>query len=137
VDVKADLTPAWRSVKNGLTEALAMIALPKRKLRCSFCKKSETQVSRLIGGAAGGYICEDCVGVCNKILDAAPSPFKSWDDLTDEQLLASIKASEASVAALHSLIHTQVAALRKREVSWTAIGKALGVSRQAAWERFS
>jgi ATP-dependent protease Clp ATPase subunit len=120
-----------------LTEALAMIVLPKRKLRCSFCKKSETQVSRLIGGAAGGYICEDCVGVCNKILDAAPSPFKSWDDLTDEQLLASIKASESSVAALHSLIHTQVAALRKREVSWTAIGKALGVSRQAAWERFS
>lgn len=114
-----------------------MLALPKRKLRCSFCKKSETQVARLIGGAAGGYICEDCVGVCNKILDAAPSPFKSWDDLTDEQLLTSIKASEASVAALHSLIRAQVAALRKREVSWTAIGKVLGVSRQAAWERFS
>ncbi len=114
-----------------------MLALPKRKLRCSFCKKSETQVARLIGGAAGGYICEDCVGVCNTILDAAPSPFKSWDDLTDEQLLTSIKASEASVAALHSLIHAQVAALRKRYVSWTAIGKVLGVSRQAAWERFS
>jgi len=114
-----------------------MLALPKRKLRCSFCKKSETQVARLIGGAAGGYICEDCVGVCNTILDAAPSPFKSWDDLTDEQLLISIKASEASVAALHSLIRAQVAALRKREVSWTAIGKVLGVSRQAAWERFS
>jgi ATP-dependent protease Clp ATPase subunit len=114
-----------------------MLALPKRKLRCSFCRKPETQVSRLIGGAAGGYICEDCVGVCNKILDAAPSPFKSWEDLTEEQLLTSIKASEASVAALHSLIHTQVETLRKREVSWTAIGKALGVSRQAAWERFS
>ncbi|HEY8124604.1 MAG TPA: ClpX C4-type zinc finger protein [Methylocystis sp.] len=114
-----------------------MLALAKRKLRCSFCKKSETQVSRLIGGAAGGYICEDCVGVCNRILDAAPSPFKSWDDLTDEQLLTSIKASETSIAALHSLIHAQVAALRKREVSWTAIGKVLGVSRQAAWERFS
>lgn len=114
-----------------------MLALPKRKLRCSFCRKPETQVSRLVGGAAGGYICEDCIGVCNKILDAAPSPFKSWDDLTEEQLLSSIKASEASVAALHSLIRTQVEALRKREVSWTAIGKALGVSRQAAWERFS
>jgi ATP-dependent protease Clp ATPase subunit len=114
-----------------------MLALPKRKLRCSFCKKSEMQVARLVGGAAGGYICEDCVEVCNRILDAAPSPFKSWDGLTDEQLLTSIKASEASVAALQSLIHAQVAALRKREVSWTAIGKVLGVSRQAAWERFS
>ncbi len=114
-----------------------MLALPKRKLRCSFCKKSETEVSRLVAGAAGGYICDDCVGVCNRILDATPSPFKGWDDLSDEQLLSSIKASEASVAALHSLIHAQVAALRKREVSWAAIGKALGVSRQAAWERFS
>jgi ATP-dependent protease Clp ATPase subunit len=114
-----------------------MLSLPRRKLRCSFCRKSETEVSRLVGGGGGGYICEDCVGICNKILDAAPSPFKSWDDLTDERLLTSIKASEASITALQSLIRAQVVALRKREVSWTAIGKALGVSRQAAWERFS
>lgn len=114
-----------------------MRVLPKRKLRCSFCKKSETEAARLIAGAAGGYICDDCVGVCNKILDATPPPFKSWDDLSNERLLSAIKASEASVAALHSLIHAQVAALRKRDVSWAEIGKALGVSRQAAWERFS
>ena len=28
-------------------------------------------------------------------------------------------------------------ALRKRGVTWTRIGDALGISRQAAWERFS
>lgn len=114
-----------------------MLALPKRKLRCSFCKKTETQAGRLLAGAAGGHICDDCVDVCNKILDATPLPFKGWDGLTDEQLLSSIKASEASIAALHSLVHAQVATLRKRAVSWAAIGRALGVSRQAAWERFS
>lgn len=114
-----------------------MIHLVKRKLRCSFCRKSETQANRLVAGAAGGYICDDCVSVCNRILDATPSPFKGWDDLSDEQLLSAIKASEASVAALQSLVHAQVATLRKREVSWAAIGQALGVSRQAAWERFS
>jgi biotin operon repressor len=27
--------------------------------------------------------------------------------------------------------------LRRRSVSWEAIGKALDISRQAAWERFS
>jgi ATP-dependent Clp protease ATP-binding subunit ClpX len=27
--------------------------------------------------------------------------------------------------------------LRKREVSWAKIGEALGMSRQAAWERFA
>jgi predicted transcriptional regulator len=57
--------------------------------------------------------------------------------MSDERLLTAIKASEASVAALRSLRQAQVEALRKREVSWAEIGKALGVSRQAAWERFS
>jgi hypothetical protein len=27
--------------------------------------------------------------------------------------------------------------IRERGISWTAIGKALGISRQAAWERFT
>jgi ATP-dependent Clp protease ATP-binding subunit ClpX len=27
--------------------------------------------------------------------------------------------------------------LRRRRLSWEAIGRALGISRQAAWERFS
>ena len=27
--------------------------------------------------------------------------------------------------------------LRRRELSWADIGEALGISRQAAWERFS
>lgn len=113
-----------------------MLNIPKRKLRCSFCRKSETQANRLIAGA-NGYICDDCVGMCNNILEATPAPFKGWDNLTDEQLLSAIKASEANVAALQSLTHAQVAALRKRDVSWAVIGKALGISRQAAWERFS
>ena len=26
--------------------------------------------------------------------------------------------------------------LRERDISWSAIGEALGVSRQAAWKRF-
>jgi hypothetical protein len=30
-----------------------------------------------------------------------------------------------------------VSTLRARGVSWTRIGTALGVSKQAAWERFS
>jgi ClpX C4-type zinc finger len=109
----------------------------KRKLRCSFCGKSETQVARLLGGGSGKHICDACVGVCNNILDATPTPFAGWNDLSDEQLLSAIKASEASVAALRSLQQAQVEALRKREVSWAEIGKALGMSRQAAWERFS
>ena len=35
------------------------------------------------------------------------------------------------------MLQTVVEELRKREISWAEIGKALGVSRQSAWERFS
>jgi hypothetical protein len=109
----------------------------KLKLRCSFCKKSETEVARLIGGGSGKYICDSCVGICNNILDATPLPFTGWEAMSDERLLTAIKASEASVSALRSLQQAQVEALRKRDASWAKIGEALGVSRQAAWERFS
>jgi hypothetical protein len=109
----------------------------KRKLRCTFCGKSETEVARLIGGGSRKYICDACIGICNNILDATPLPFTGWESMNDERLLTAVKASEASVAALRSLQQAQVEALRKRAASWAKIGEALGVSRQAAWERFS
>ena len=34
-------------------------------------------------------------------------------------------------------VQEQVDVLRKREISWSRIGDALGISRQAAWERFA
>ena len=36
-------------------------------IRCSFCGKRETQVSRLIAGS-GVYICSDCVAACSDLL---------------------------------------------------------------------
>jgi biotin operon repressor len=41
------------------------------------------------------------------------------------------------VDSSRDVLQLQVEALRKRDVSWAAIGRALGISRQAAWERFS
>lgn len=40
-------------------------------------------------------------------------------------------------ADLAELVGTVVASLRDRHVSFAVIGKAFGVSRQAAWERFT
>ncbi|MFN5515373.1 MAG: ATP-dependent protease ATP-binding subunit ClpX [Cyanobacteriota bacterium] len=46
-------------------------------LKCSFCGKSQEQVRKLIAGP-GVYICDECVELCNEILDEelldAPEP---------------------------------------------------------------
>ena len=57
--------------------------------------------------------------------------------MTEEQLLECLAPSLATVEATRQVLQAQVDALRQRGVSWDAIGKSLGVSRQAAWERFS
>jgi ATP-dependent Clp protease ATP-binding subunit ClpX len=38
-------------------------------IRCSFCNKSQTQVRKLIAGPAGVYICDECIDICNDILE--------------------------------------------------------------------
>src|SRR5579883_336652 len=49
------------------------------RLKCSFCGKSQDQVKKLIAGP-GVFICDECVDLCNEILDeelfegAAPQP---------------------------------------------------------------
>lgn len=37
--------------------------------RCSFCGRSENQVSKLIAGPEGVYICDECVAICADIID--------------------------------------------------------------------
>jgi len=107
-----------------------------KTLKCSFCGKDASQIARLIGGP-GVHICDGCVGICNKILEATPADFAGWDTMTDEQLLTALKAADATVEATRSVLQAQIDELRKRAISWQAIGAALGISRQAAWERFS
>jgi hypothetical protein len=112
------------------------LKLLRKALKCSFCGKPASQVDRLIAGPKV-HICDACVGVCNKILEVTPAEFAGWDSLSDEKLLSSLASSEAAVAGMREVLQTQVDVLRKREVSWAAIAAALGISRQAAWERFS
>ena len=105
-------------------------------LRCSFCGKNDSQVAKLIGGPKV-QICDMCIGVCNKILEATPAAFSGWDAMTDDQLLSSLQPAVATVEATRTVLQMQIDTLRKRDISWSAIGSALGMSRQAAWERFS
>ena len=38
------------------------------QLLCSFCGKSQRQVKKLIAGP-GVYICDECIDLCNEIID--------------------------------------------------------------------
>ncbi len=108
-----------------------------RALRCSFCGKDASQVGRLLAGPKV-HICDACIGVCVKILDAVPPAFADgWRSMSDELLLGALKPTEATVDGTRAVLQAQVEELRRRSVSWDAIGGALGISRQAAWERFS
>ncbi|GAA4610785.1 ATP-dependent Clp protease ATP-binding subunit ClpX [Actinoallomurus liliacearum] len=38
-------------------------------LTCTFCGKSQRRVRRLIAGPAGVYICDECVAICNELIE--------------------------------------------------------------------
>ena len=46
-----------------------------RIARCSFCGKSEAMVHRLIEGP-NVFICDECVGLCNELLESSSNPSK-------------------------------------------------------------
>lgn len=67
-----------------------------------------------------------------------PAPgFGAWDERPDEDLLTGLAKVQAVAAQAEAAVHDHVDVLRARSISWTRIGAALGVSKQAAWERFS
>jgi ClpX C4-type zinc finger len=108
-----------------------------KTLRCSFCTKDKDAVAKLIAGP-GVYICNECVHLCDLILAEEPAgEFGSWNEQPDDELLASLARIQAVVQQIDDAVRDHVAILRERGISWTRIGEALGVSKQAAWERFS
>ena len=106
-------------------------------LCCSFCNKDKDAVAKLVAGP-GVYICDECVGLCNLIIAEKPSPeFRAWHEQPDDEMLTGLAKVQAVVSQVDAAVHDYVDVLRGRGISWTRIGQALGVSKQAAWERFS
>jgi hypothetical protein len=105
---------------------------PKRRLRCSFCWKTDREVSKLLAGPRV-FICDECVAICNGILEATPKKFAGWERMSDAELLSTLKPAAAIVDGSRNVLQAHVNALRQRGTSWEAIGSALGISRQAAW----
>ena len=113
---------------------------PKSPWYCSFCLKSQHEVAKLIAGPARVSICDACVGLCNEWI-AGREPdragYPPTEKLPTERLLAQLPAIESHYRGQGTQLEWVVDLLRSRKVAWAAIGEKLGVSRQAAWERFS
>lgn len=133
--LKTALTAAAEAVKSAV-----MPAEPAKTLYCSFCAKSQHEVAKLIAGPAV-FVCDECVALCTKIIEGTYVPAdtrqigdpESWPT---ERHLRLLEVREALTERARASLQQTVDILRKREVSWAVIGAALGVSRQAAWERF-
>ncbi len=42
---------------------------PRLDIQCSFCGKKQERVRRVIAGPGGVFICNECVTLCNSIID--------------------------------------------------------------------
>ena len=54
------------------------------ELRCSFCKKPQSQARKLIAGPDGVYICDECVDICEDILNEELEDFDSEEENQQE-----------------------------------------------------
>jgi ATP-dependent protease Clp ATPase subunit len=100
------------------------------------------EVKTLVAGP-GVFICDECVQLCQNIIDKQQKPSTSEmpnpllpDNALTENLLKSLAAYNGAFERIDAGMQDIVDILREREVSWAVIGRALAVSRQAAWKRF-
>ncbi|HEX4183109.1 MAG TPA: ClpX C4-type zinc finger protein, partial [Caulobacteraceae bacterium] len=111
----------------------------KEPFYCSFCLKSQHEVAKLVAGRGFIFICDECVALCDEwIAGRAPKVnVPTLAEIPSERLLGQLKPIEQTLQGKGNQLQSVVEELRRREVSWAAIGESLGVSRQSAWERFS
>jgi hypothetical protein len=111
----------------------------RRALHCSFCGKSENEIEKLAAGPGGIHICNECVAVCQVVMwGEGEGISRAFDPTTwpKDRLLALLGPLNATSKAHREHLQQVVDTLRSQKVRWSAIGEALGVSRQTAWERF-
>lgn len=105
---------------------------------CSFCGEPGSR-ERALACSLGATICVPCLDRLHELGSGLErtDPHVAPDGITDEELLARLPVILASGRQMTDFAQASVAELRERQVTWTEIGGVLGVSRQAAWERYS
>lgn len=112
---------------------------------CSFCGVQGT-ADTLFAGGLGAMMCSDCLSGFHhefsteegrRSISLRSKARMPWDEMSDTQLLATLPMISATATQVISFLADWVQLARDRGLSWAEIGQALGVSRQAAWERFA
>ena len=107
---------------------------------CSFCGTQGGEDTRMAGGL-GAMICMECLTFYyesfsqSETTKSIASP--PWAQMTDAELLSKLPLIAGTSTQVDRFLREWVKMIRERNISYAEIGKALGVSRQAAWERFS
>ena len=107
---------------------------------CSFCAQPGSDDRHLVGGL-GAMICVPCIEdfhdqVSSPVVRQAASR-PPWERMSDADLLVTLPNILRSAEQVENFATDWVGLIRERGVSWAAVGQALGVSRQAVWERFA
>ena len=109
---------------------------------CSFCGEPGSRDLQLIGGL-GAQVCVPCIddfhAIAHDAGEARPWPRARFpgSGCPTPRCLATLPQIMASAEQNTAFAHEWVDLLRERNISWAEIGRTLGVSRQAAWERFA
>ena len=107
---------------------------------CSFCLKSDTEVTKMVAGPAV-FICNECIDLCGQVIAASTDserrylPWQQADSL--DTVLAALPNAHAAQAQAEGIRAGWVGRARELGATWAQVGDALGVTRQSAWERFA
>ena len=74
----------------------------KDLLHCSFCGKAKHQVLKLIAGP-GVYICDDCVSLCNDIIEQEVGERGPRSHPSDDEITEAVRAVNTAVSRLQTL----------------------------------
>ena len=107
---------------------------------CSFCGVRGTQGAKFAGGL-GAMMCVPCVEHFHDIFSTqektAAVNRPPWEQMSDAEILSKLPLIAHNAEQVTEFLVEWVELARSRKSSWAEIGKAMGISRQAAWERFA
>ncbi len=108
---------------------------------CSFCRKDNTEMHKLIAGP-GVYICDECIGLCQDILassssdEAAEAAEAAFENRPAPEILQLLPVLDRTIGSIESDLARWVARLRTAGTSWDDIATSLGANTEAVVARF-